>query len=88
MKLFLFLILLTTSSLFAKEVLLLHSYHKGYAWSDDISNTIEKELFPYQAIELSTEYMDTKRITTTTYINNLIILFYKFFNLLYQNFNQ
>jgi hypothetical protein len=25
-----------------KEVLLIHSYHKGYAWTDDISKTIEK----------------------------------------------
>lgn len=75
MKLFIFIILFTASSLFAKEVLLLHSYHKGYAWSDDISNTIEKELFPYQDIELSTAYMDTKRITTTSYINKLAILY-------------
>ena len=74
MKLFLFIILLTNSSLFAKEVLLLHSYHKGYAWSDGISKSIEDTLFPYQDIELSTVYMDTKRITTPTYINKLASL--------------
>lgn len=75
MRLFIFIILFTTYSLFAKEVLLLHSYHKGYAWSDDISKTIEKELFSYQDIELSTEYMDTKRITTPSYLNKLAILY-------------
>jgi PAS domain S-box-containing protein len=75
MKLFIFIILFATYSLFAKEVLLLHSYHKGYAWSDDISKTIEKELFPYQDIEVSTEYMDTKRITTSSYINKLALLY-------------
>jgi len=71
MKSFLFIILFTITSLYSKEVLLLHSYHKGYAWSDDISNTIEEELFPYQDIELSTVYMDTKRISTPTYFKNL-----------------
>jgi len=75
MRLLLFIILLTNSSLFAKEVLLLHSYHKGYAWSDGISKSIEDTLFPYQDIELTTVYMDTKRITTKTYINKLASLY-------------
>ena len=75
MRLFLFIILLTNTCLFAKEVLLLHSYHKGYAWSDGISKSIEKELFPYQDIELSTMYMDTKRITTDTYIDKFTELY-------------
>ena len=75
MRLFLFIMLLMNSSLFAKEVLLLHSYHKGYAWSDDISKTIEQKLFPYQDIELSTVYMDTKRITTPAYLDKLSILY-------------
>ena len=45
-----------------KEVLLLHSYHKGYVWSDDISKTIEKEFSKNKNIELTTVYMDTKHI--------------------------
>lgn len=75
MRFFLFIILLTNSSLFAKEVLLLHSYHKGYAWSDGISQGIEDTLFPYQDIELSTIYMDTKRITTKQYLDKLALLY-------------
>ena len=27
----------------SKEVLLIHSYHKGYIWSDDISKSIENQ---------------------------------------------
>jgi len=75
MKLFILIVLITSSSLFAKEVLLLHSYHKGYAWSDEISNTIEKKLFPYPNIELSTYYMDTKRITSPSYLDTLFLLY-------------
>ena len=75
MKNFLFIILFTLTSLYAKEVLLLHSYHKGYAWSDGISEAIEKKLFPYPDIELSTIYMDTKKNSTPVYINKLVDLY-------------
>ncbi|MDZ7819874.1 MAG: hypothetical protein U5K55_15255 [Aliarcobacter sp.] len=40
MKYFLLFSILFFNTLFAnssKEVLLLHSYHKGYIWTDDIS---------------------------------------------------
>jgi len=75
MKLFILIVLIASSSLFAKEILLLHSYHKGYAWSDEISNTIEKTLFPYPNIEISTYYMDTKRITSPSYFDKLFLLY-------------
>ena len=44
MKYFLLFSILFTTLLQAnqKEVLLIHSYHKGYAWADDISKAIEK----------------------------------------------
>ena len=58
-----------------KEVLLLHSYHKGYIWSDDISKTIEKKFAPTKNIELSTVYMDTKRVENPKYISNLAHLY-------------
>ncbi|MFV0563317.1 ABC transporter substrate binding protein [Malaciobacter mytili] len=58
-------------SLFAKEsskeVLLLHSYHKGYKWTDDISNAIEKNFNKYNNINLTTIYMDTKRVSNQNY---------------------
>merc|ERR1712065_98256 len=67
-KLVLFLLL----SIFAysKEVLLLHSYHKGYEWTDSISEAVG-DSFQDSDVEISTEYMDTKRIHTKKYIDSL-----------------
>lgn len=58
-----------------KEVLLLHSYHKGYAWTDDISKTIEKNFKDHKDIELTTVYMDTKRVADPTYLYQLAKLY-------------
>ncbi len=68
-KLVLFLLL----SIFAysKEVLLLHSYHKGYEWTDSISEAVG-DSFQDSDVEISTEYMDTKRIHTKKYIDSLL----------------
>ena len=59
----------------SKEVLLLHSYHKGYKWSDDISKAIEDKFAPFENIELTTMYMDTKRILDPIYLNKLANLY-------------
>ncbi len=72
------ILLLFTTFLFAnktKEVLLLHSYHKGYKWSDDISLAIEKNFAPHKNINLTTVFMDTKKIATPTYLNKLADLY-------------
>ncbi|RXJ58019.1 ABC transporter substrate binding protein [Candidatus Marinarcus aquaticus] len=72
------LLLFLTLHLFAatqKEVLLLHSYHKGYKWSDDISNAIEEKLEHRKDINISTVYMDTKKIDTPLYYSTLLSLF-------------
>lgn len=58
-----------------KEVLLIHSYHKGYAWTDDISSAIEKSFKEHKNIELTTVYMDTKRIDDSIYLDNLAKLY-------------
>ena len=58
-----------------KEVLLLHSYHKGYIWTDDISRTIEKRFKNYENIELTTVYMDTKKIANSSYLDQLAKLY-------------
>ncbi|PRM98899.1 ABC transporter substrate binding protein [Aliarcobacter cryaerophilus] len=58
-----------------KEVLLIHSYHKGYAWTDDISSAIEKSFKEHKDIELTTVYMDTKRIDDSIYLDNLAKLY-------------
>jgi len=51
-----------------KDILLIHSYHKGYKWSDDISKVIEKNFLDKENIFLSTVYMDTKRVDTPEYL--------------------
>lgn len=72
---FLFTCNAATSSLQPKEVLLLHSYHKGYKWSDDISLAIEEGLLEEENIEVMTLYMDTKRIDTPHYLGALARLY-------------
>lgn len=59
----------------AKEVLLLHSYHKGYKWSDDISKAIEDSFSSSSEIELTTLYMDTKRVVGPVYLDKLASLY-------------
>ncbi len=75
MKKILILLSLLLIPLFAqdsyKEVLLLHSYHKGYKWTDDISTAIEKNFNKYNNINLTTIYMDTKRVSTLNYYRKL-----------------
>lgn len=78
MKKFLLFSLLFITCLYAnkpKEVLLLHSYHKGYVWSDDISTTIEKNFSKFNNIELTTVYMDTKRVADPIYLDKLANLY-------------
>ena len=58
-----------------KDVLLIHSYHKGYAWTDDISSAIEKSFKEHKNIELTTVYMDSKRIDDSIYLDNLAKLY-------------
>lgn len=72
------MILFGNSYLFAlstKNVLILNSYHKGFQWSDDVIDGIE-EVFYNTDIDTTVLYMDSKRISSTEY-NNDIINFYK-----------
>ena len=78
MKYFLLFSILFFNFLFAntsKDVLLLHSYNKGYTWTDDISSQIEKNFKDNKNVELTTVYMDSKRIDTSSYLNNLANLY-------------
>jgi len=59
----------------AKEVLLLNSYHKGYKWTDDIVNQIERKFKNLKDVELTVFYMDTKRVASSTYIEKLYHLY-------------
>ena len=76
-KIFLFLFLV--SNIFAlsdvKNILLVHSYHRGYKWSDDISKVFEKRYGNSENYSLTTVYMDTKKIATPIYFDRLFDLY-------------
>lgn len=65
-----------------KNVLVLHSYHKGLEWNDHITQGIESALHDRdQYIELYFEYMDSKRIYDRQYLQHLYELYrYKYRN--------
>jgi signal transduction histidine kinase/ABC-type uncharacterized transport system substrate-binding protein len=65
-----------------KNILILHSFHKGQVWSEGFDSGIESILGKNQySIQLFYEYMDSKRIINTTHIRNLYELFqHKFTN--------
>jgi len=52
-----------------------HSYHRGYRWSDDISKVFEKKYGNNPKTSLTTVYMDTKKIATPTYFDRLFDLY-------------
>lgn len=59
------------------RVLVIHSYHPGYLWTDGINSGIQQELGKDAEIEV--EYMDAKRLTDDKYLSLLSELFaYKF----------
>ncbi|MFT7003606.1 MAG: PAS domain S-box-containing protein [Sulfurimonas sp.] len=69
--LILFLLIFSVFASNQKDVLLLHSYHKGYKWTDDITKSIENKFLTYKDIDLTTIYMDTKRVNNIEYLNSL-----------------
>lgn len=82
MKLIIFFMLLT-SFLYAssgKEILLLHSYNNGLKWSDNITQGVRDILDKYPEYELTIEFMDSKKIDTDEYSNNLLSLYTKKFS--------
>ena len=58
------------------NILILHSYHPSFDWSKSIHEGMIQELDRWgQMINLSIEYMDTKRIATDEHIEGLITLY-------------
>lgn len=55
-----------------KDVLVLHSYHKGLEWTDNITNAIEATFqeSPY-SVDIRYEYMDTKRVYDEKHLKNI-----------------
>ena len=76
-KIFLFLFLFSYVFAFGntKNILLIHSYHRGYKWSDDISKVFEKKYGNSKNSSLTTVYMDTKKIATPIYFDRLFDLY-------------
>jgi PAS domain S-box-containing protein len=55
-----------------RQVLLLHSYHKGMTWTEDITAGVEEVLdLKSNEAELTVEYMDTKRLFDDVHYDNL-----------------
>ncbi|RXJ66666.1 histidine kinase [Halarcobacter ebronensis] len=73
-----FIITLFMSALYgkSKHILVLQSYNKGLVWTDNISKGVEDVLLsqknPY---EITTEYMDTKKINNKEYMEQMYKLF-------------
>ena len=55
-------------------VILLNAYHKGLAWTDDVTRAVESTLNGH---EVHVEYMDTKRHADERYLNLLRDLMFK-----------
>ncbi len=71
MKKIIFLLFLSIHYIFASNILIINSYHKGYEWSDSIINGIEKSLYNSLGIDTNILYMDSKRVTSKEYFESL-----------------
>ncbi len=71
----LFSVNLFASTIEPKEILLIHSYQRGYKWSDDISKVLESRFENAQEASLTTVYMDTKKVATSLYFEKLFNLY-------------
>ncbi len=71
-KLVLFLLLSILS--YGNDILLLHSYHKGYEWTDSVSKAVDNA-FKNTDTRITTEYMDTKKIYNENYLKILLNLY-------------
>jgi PAS domain S-box-containing protein len=60
-----------------KNIFVLHSYHKGLAWTDSEDAGIQSVLKKREDLEVYTEYMDTKRIADARHFGILRDLFRK-----------
>ncbi|MFA8433321.1 MAG: ABC transporter substrate binding protein [Marinifilaceae bacterium] len=59
-----------------KRILVLHSYHQGLQWTDNVNKGIQEVLESLvQVPEIDYEYLDTKRNPTEEYLQKLIELY-------------
>lgn len=55
-------------------LLFLHSYHKA-AWTDSLMSGYEAGLADYKNAQVAVEYMDTKRLNTPLYLDQLAMIY-------------
>lgn len=60
-----------------KKVLVLHSYHQGLNWTDNITSGMQSIFNQYDNLEVQFEYMDSKRNSDPAYLEE----FAKFYEL-------
>jgi len=53
------------------QILIINSYHKGFQWSDELINGVEKALGNNSHVETTVLYMDSKRINSVEYYDTL-----------------
>lgn len=59
-----------------KKILVLHSYHQGLRWTDNVNSGIQEVMDSIGSqVELDYEYLDTKRNPSDAYLNKLIELY-------------
>lgn len=58
-----------------QRVLVLHSYHQGLNWTDNVSDGIQSVLDKKDNVELMFEYMDTKRNSDPAYLDEFAKLY-------------
>ncbi len=71
MKKIILLLVFSLHFVFASNILVISSYHKGYEWSDNIIDGIEKSFYNNLEVDINILYMDSKRVTSKEYFNNL-----------------
>jgi len=65
----------------SKKILILHSYHKDYPWTDSIERGIKDALLKSNIkIIFDVEYMDTKKNNDSLYFDELFRIYKKKFN--------
>jgi diguanylate cyclase (GGDEF)-like protein len=76
MLILIFLFMILSSDVFAQnKILVLHSYHQGLEWTDQISEGISS-VFPYKdEVKIYYEYLDAKRNSSKKYYDKLISLY-------------
>ncbi len=75
MKKFIFLLCFPIFLFANSSILILNSYHKGYAFSDSIVSGIESSLYKNSDIDINILYMDSKRVNSKEYFKNLSKLY-------------